>query len=230
MMNKIFYILVTAFSIAIMQVGCDNADELLDQYIKEGPIVYAGRINELDISSGYQRVRVRILPAEDANRAYCMLRWNTASGGQDSVKVDYIPENYDMDFEGYYTVLDMSDIEGNVLIEAWNVDTFGNRSLITDQGAFVYGESYVATLLNLPVRFSATGDVLFENRMGVVGHVISYEKNNGQFTPDIVVNADRYTLEDAKIGGRIRSKTRYLITSTDLDTLVTPDYRETIMQ
>lgn len=226
-MRKIYH--TVAILLAFIYVGCDNANELLDQHIGGGPIVYAGKINELNIQSGYYRVRANIYPAQDVNRSHSVLSWNITSGIKDSIRVDYSPSNYDEECGCYFAIVPLPDIEGNLLIQGQNVDKFGNRSLVSDQGAFVYGGSYVATLLNLPVRFSATGDVLFENRMGVVGHVISYETNNGQFTPDIVVNADRYTLEDAKVGGRIRSKTRYLITSTDLDTLVTPDYRETIM-
>lgn len=230
MMNKIFYTLVAAFFVVITQIGCDDADVLLSQYIEDGPIVYAGRIEELNVKSGYQKVGVRILPAEDANRAYCMLRWNTGSGMQDSARVGYIPENYSVDFEGYYTVLDMSSIEGNVLIEAWNVDIFGNRSLITDQGAFVYGSTYVSTLLNTPVDFSPTSDeVIFESRIGSVGNLLSYEQNDGQFTEEVIVRTARYPLEDAKSGGIVRTKTRYLMTETDIDTLVTSEYLETVI-
>lgn len=216
--------------LSFLCISCDNANELLDQHLKDGPIVYAGKINELDIQSGYYRVRVNLYPAEDVNRSHCILSWNVTSGVRDSVRVEYTTANYDEDMECYYTFLDLPAIEGNLLIEAQNVDTFGNRSLLHSEGAFIYGSTYVSTLLNLPVRFSDAGDVLFERRMGVVGHVISYEQNDGQFTKDIIVNEDYYPLVDAKVGGIIRSKTRYFMTSTDIDTLETAEYLETVIE
>ncbi|TYP88210.1 uncharacterized protein DUF4998 [Sphingobacterium allocomposti] len=227
MKNKILYVMGAVLS--VMQVGCDNADDLLNQYIEDGPIVYAGRIEVLDIKSGYQKVGVRIVPAEDVNRAYCMLRWNTASGAADSVKVDYTPANYHDDFEGYYTVVDMPDIEGNVLIEAWNVDAFGNKSLLTDQGGFVYGPNYVRTLLPSSVGFTAGNQAVeFDNRVGAVDNLVSYEQQDGQFTEEVTV-VESLELINPKSGGVVRSKTRYLINENDIDTLVTPDYLETVI-
>jgi hypothetical protein len=217
-MRKIYNIAI--FLLAFFWVSCDDANDLLNQHIKEGSIVYAGKIDELDIQSGFYRVRVNIYPAEDVNRSHGILRWNITAGEKDSVRVDYVEANYDADMGCYYALIPLPDIEGNLLLESYNVDKFGNRSLLHSEGAFVYGSTY----------FSDAGDALFESRMGVVGHVISYEKNNGQFTEDIVVHEDYYPLVDAKVGGVIRSKTRYLITETDLDTLEVTDYLETVIE
>jgi len=227
-MNTYKYIVTVL--LAFLSISCDDANELLDQYIKDGPIVYAGKIEELDIQSGYHRLRVNMYPAEDVNRSYCVLSWQVSGGVRDSVKVDYTADNYDEELECYYTFISLPAIEGNLLIESQNVDVFGNRSLIHSEGAFVYGSSYVSTLMNLPVHFSDAGDVLFENRIGVVGHIISYEQSSGQFTPDIVVDEDYYPLVDAKVGGIIRSKTLYLMTETDIDTLETTAYLETVIE
>ncbi|MFD1771452.1 DUF4998 domain-containing protein [Sphingobacterium suaedae] len=212
-----------------MCVSCDNADELLDQYIEKGPIIYAGRIEELNIKSGYQRVGIRILPAEDVNRAYCMMRWNTAAGTKDSVKVEYTASNKLDGDEGYYAVLPLPDIEGNVLIEAWNVDAFGNRSLLTNKGGYVYGENYVQTLMPSFARFISKDQVIeFDNKIGAVDNLVSYEQTNGQFTDEIRV-VQRLTLVNPKKGGVVRSRTRYLINESDIDTLVTPNYLETVI-
>lgn len=216
--------------LAFLYMSCDNANELLDQHIKDGPIVYAGKINEMDIQSGYYRVRVNLYPAEDVNRSHCILSWNVTSGIKDSIKVDYIPANYDEDMECYYAFLTLPSIEGNLLIEAQNIDAFGNRSLISGRGAFIYGLTYVSALLISPVRFSSgASEVIFENRIGSIGNILSYEQNNGQFTEEVIVRTARYPLVNAKSGGIVRTKTRYLMTETDIDTLVTPEYLETVI-
>lgn len=214
--------------LGLLFAACDDADDLLNQYVDQGPIVYAGKIDTLNMQSGYYRARVNIYPAEDVNRAYCILSWNISSGLKDSLRVDYIKDNYDAELGCYYAVVPFENVEGNVLISAKNVDSFGNTSLINDQGAFIYGTSYVSTLINAPVHVAETLDALvFEERIGAVGNLISYEQADGSFTEEVFVTENIYPLVNAKPGGLIRSKTRYLITETDLDTLVSDTYLET---
>ncbi|MGV3762469.1 DUF4998 domain-containing protein [Parapedobacter sp.] len=224
------YVYITALLMAFVYAGCENANELLDQHLKDGPIVYAGKIDTLDMQSGYYRLRVNIYPAEDVNRSHCVLSWQVAGGERDSVTVDYVEANYDEERDCYYTTISLSNIEGNLQIDAENVDTFGNRSLVTNKGAFIYGDSYVSTLVNASVNFlSATDEITFEQKIGAVGNLVSYEQTNGQFTEEVLVRDGRFPLIDAKSGGIVRSKTRYLITETDIDTLVAPEYLETII-
>ncbi|MGN0003564.1 MAG: hypothetical protein ACI35V_09025 [Sphingobacterium composti] len=64
--------------------------------------------------------------------------------------------------------------------------------------------------------------------MGVVDNIVSYEQTNGQFTPEVKVVKNLLMVEPKK-GGIVRSKTRYLINSTDIDTLSTVNYIETII-
>lgn len=224
-MKKIIYII--GVTLSFFQLGCDNANDLLDHYIKDGPIVYAGRITDLDIKSGYQKVGISIFPAEDVNKSHSILRWNTAAGAKDSVRVDYVPSNYNSILKSYYTEINMPSIEGNVLIEAWNVDAFGNNSLMIDKGGYVYGPNYLNTLLPSVVRFTTGNTIIdFDNKIGVVDNLVSYEQNDGEFTTEVKV-IKTLALVNARSGGKVRSKTRYLINENDIDTLVTPEYLET---
>lgn len=227
MMKKIVYLIAAV--LCFLSIGCDNADDLLNQYIKDGPIVYAGKIIDLNIKSGHKRLGIGIYPAEDVNRAYCMLRWNTGSGEKDSLKMEYTPANYSSVYESYFTVIDMPAIEGNVLIEAWNVDVFGNKSLLTNKGGFVYGDNYIKTLMPSTVKFTAGNKTAeFDNKIGVVDNVVSYQQSDGEFTTEVKV-VKSISLVNPLKGGKLRSKTRYLINANDLDTLVTPNYKETLI-
>lgn len=226
-MNRLIYVFVILSS--FIEIGCDNANELLNQYIKDGPIVYAGKINDLDIKAGYHRVGIYIYPAEDVNKAYCILRWNTVSGTKDSVKIDYSSAIYDSNKGGYYKVIDMPNVEGNVSIDAFNIDLFGNKSLLYTEGGFVYGENYLKALQPATVKFITGNTVIeFDSKIGVIGNLISYEQNDGLFTSEIYV-VGRLILINPKKGGKIKSKSKYLINLTDIDTLITPNYRETII-
>lgn len=223
------YIRKATILLALFLVSCDDAKDLLDMHIKNGPIVYAAKINQLDPLSGYQRLRVNIFPAEDVNRSYCVLSWNVTSEVRDSVKVEYTASNFDSNLKCYYKVIDFPAIEGNLVILAQNVDSFGNRSLVTNKGAFIYGPAYVSTLTNAGVKFSTSKtQISFESKVNAVGNLVSYQLNNGQFTPETLVTGS-YTLVDAKKGGIIRSKTKYLMNPTDIDHLLVPTFLETII-
>lgn len=231
-MNKYIY-KITILFLSLITISCDNANDLLDQYIKDGPIIYAGKINELNTQSGYYRFRVNIYPAEDVNRSYCILSWNIKEGLKDSIKIDYNANNYDENLGCYYSIVNIpqtSGIQGNLAINGQNVDTFGNRSLIETRSAYIYGINYLSSLINAPVSFTSKVDkVIFEKRVGAVGNLISYELEDGSFTEEVFVSEANYPLVNAKAEGIVKTKTRYLISETDIDTLQVSEYLESKM-
>lgn len=238
--KQFFYIKIVAMSKYIFKIvialslfftSCDNANDLLNQYIKDGPIIYAAKVNEINTQSGYYRFRVNLYPAEDVNRSHCILSWNITGESRDSVKVDYISANFDNILDCYYTIVDFStalDIQGNLEISAQNIDLFGNRSLMEVGSAYIYGEDYISSLLNAQIQISSGIDeVIFEKKIGAVGNLLSYEQDNGSFSEEVFVTEDSHPLVDAKSGGIIRTKTRYLINETDIDMLDVAEYLET---
>lgn len=230
-MNKYIYSLV--LSLMVVFAGCDNANDLLNQYIKDGPIIYAGKVNELETQSGYYRFKVNITPIEDVNKSYCIISWDINSETKDSLRVDYNENNFDKDSLYYFSYVEISpelNLQGNIQIYAQNVDIFGNRSLIENTSAYIYGINYVSSLINAHISFSSsTGEIIFEPRIGAVGNLVSYEKNDGSFTEEVFVTENRFAISDAKPGGVVRSKTRYLINETDIDTLEVVEYLETTL-
>ncbi|MBL1408082.1 DUF4998 domain-containing protein [Sphingobacterium faecale] len=226
-MSKINYILLWAF-FQLFLIGCENADDLLNQHLKDGPLVYAGKIKEMDAQSGYYRVRVNLFPTTDANRSHCVLTWNTQGDTKDSMRVDYNETNFDAMMGGYFKIVEFADLQGPLEIKAQNVDKFGNKSLVESISANIYGTDYVSALVNSPAKVSSKVDkVTFEERVGAVGNIISYEKIDGSFTPEVFVKDKNYLLVDAKRGGVVRTKTRFLINETDIDTLDVTAFLET---
>jgi len=211
-------------------INCDDANNLLNEHIKDGPIPYAAKVDSMRMQSGLYRVRVNIYPAIDVNRSHCILSWNVTSGVRDSVIIAYSKENYDSELGCYYTIIDLSkdQIQGNLLIEAQNVDTFGNRSLKSDEGVYIYGSIYVSTLTNASVSFSPDyEEVQFENKIGALGNFFSYELEDGSFTQEMFLTESTYPIIDAKYGGVVRVRTKYLLGSNSLDTLTIENYSET---
>lgn len=223
-----YKILIALFS--ILTLGCDNAKDLLNQHIKDGPIVYAGKIKEMAARSGYYRVRVDLFPTADVNRSHCMLTWNLTGEVKDSLRVDYSTANYDEEMQGYFAYVKIPTIEGSLQISAQNVDSFGNKSLIETINANIYGTDYVSSLVNAPAKVSPRVDkVTFDERVGAVGNLVSYEKIDGTFTKEVFVKGKVLPLIDAKRGGLLRSKTRFLLNPTDIDTLEVSNYLETMI-
>lgn len=211
-------------------INCDDANELLNEHIKDGPIPYAAKVDSMRMQPGIYRVRVNIYPAIDVNRSHCILSWNVTSGVKDSVIVDYSEKNYDPELKCYYTLIDFSkdQIQGNLLIEAQNIDAFGNRSLISDGGVYIYGSIYTSTLTNASVSFSSDYEVVqFENKIGALGNFFSYELEDGNFTEEVFLTESTYPIIDAKYGGFVRVRTRYLLGDNSLDTLTIENFSET---
>lgn len=225
------YIYRSILLLLIVFASCDNANDLLNQYIEDGPIIYAGKVDELETQSGFYRFKVNIVPAEDVNRSYCIVSWDINSGQRDSVRVDYSESNFDQDSMYYFSYINISpeiELQGNIQIYAQNVDIFGNRSLIENTNAYVYGENYVSSLINAQISFSDNAnEIIFEPRIGSIGNLVSYELLDGGFSEEVFVTDNRYLLTEAKPGGIVRTKTRYLINETDIDVLEVVNYLET---
>lgn len=84
----------------------------------------------------------------------------------------------------------------------------------------------VNTLLHSPARFTSRSSILeFDNKIGAVDNLVSYEQASGEFTSEVKV-VKTLSLVNPKTGGIVRTKTRYVINSSDIDTLVTPNYQE----
>lgn len=213
----------------IIFFSCQESN-LLDQYIKDGPIIYAAKLNKLETQSGYYRFRVNLYPNEDVNRSHCVIRYSIGSV-KDSLMMAYVENNYDDESLCYYSVIDVSsfDVYGNVQIEAHNVDQFGYKSLTTDGSVFIYDTTYVSNLENSEISFLPNNEILFQNYYGVIGNLFSYEQADGNFSKEIFVTEDTCQLINAKEGGIILSKSRYLINETDLDTLSPNKYLETVI-
>ncbi|MFV0506515.1 MAG: DUF4998 domain-containing protein [Bacteroidales bacterium] len=214
----------------LLFMGCSDANEVLDQYTEGGPILYSGKVNDLSFQSGYYRVKVNIFPANDVNRANCLLSWSITNELRDSMLVDYSKADYTDSLNCYSVVIDLSKekVQGNMWLSAQNIDVFGNKSLVEEKGAFIYGDIYKSTLLNDRVSFNADGDVIiFDRKVGSVGNIVSYERADGTFSPEILLAEDELALQNYKVGGLLKSKTRFLIKNTDIDTLETTYYTET---
>lgn len=226
-MYKFKYKILVAL-LSVLTLGCDDANDLLNQHIKDGPIVYAGKIKEMAARSGYYRVRVDLFPTADINRSHCILSWNLSGETKDSLRVDYSDINYDEELQGYFAYVNIPSIEGSLQISAQNVDGFGNKSLIESVNANIYGAEYVSSLVNAPAKVSPRVDkVTFDERVGAVGNLVSYEQEDGSFTKEVFVKEKVFSLVNAKRGGVLRSKTRFLLNPTDIDTLAGPSYLET---
>src|SRR5690606_7726560 len=108
-MSKIKYFIVLICGVVMM--SCEDASELLNQHLKDGPIVYAGKIDHMNVQSGYYRVRVNLYPAEDVNRSHCKLSWKISNELKDSVIVNYNPDNY-VDYIYYlYAIITLTSNE-----------------------------------------------------------------------------------------------------------------------
>lgn len=231
-MRKLIYMAMIGLFSMLHFTGCDDTEDLLDRFISQGPIIYAAKVDSFFCQSGIYRVKVNVYPSYDVNRDYCMLRWNITSEVQDSVKLIYNEESYDPVLKCYSTVIDLSEdeIQGNLEIRAQNYDTSGNKSLLTTNGAYIYGSVYISTLSNDFIVVAADGQSLtIDRKMGSIGNYISYEQADGSFTEEEFVTENTLQLVNAKPGGIVKSNTLYHMKDNDIDDLRTTYYLETVI-
>lgn len=210
-------------------MGCSDANEMLDKYTEGGPMLYSGKINELTTQSGYYRVKVNVFPAPDVNRDHCLLSWNVVGDRRDSLIMYYDEADYNDSLECYSTIIDLStdSIQGSLWVTAQNVDVYGSKSLTTESGAFVYGTIYETVLLNDGVHFNDDRNtIVFDRKVGSVGNYVSYEKSDNTITEEIFFQGDTLAMDNPKVGGVVKYKTRYLIKEADIDTLDVTYYSE----
>ena len=117
-------------------LSCAKWDEF-KEYIKDGEIVYVGKLDSVKVLSGNERVMIEALVKPDPKISKALIKWND---GRDSVLLDIT----DRDRIAHYIPIP----EGIVSFELYTIDINGNRSVSVPAIGRAYGPRYSAGLSN----------------------------------------------------------------------------------
>ncbi|MBO9618156.1 MAG: DUF5013 domain-containing protein [Niabella sp.] len=223
-MNKNITIVLALFLVLI--VSCSRMDAFRDQYMKNGAIIYAGRMDSVNILSGRNKVAVTGLFTSDPNIVKYRVFWN---GRQDSVEVP-VTRTARVDTA---RVIIPSLTEGTQSFEIRTYDKLGNVSVPVYVSGNVYGDLYQSSLVNRGIADASMqkdGSALItwadvNASMGIQNMEIKYpDKNNVQHDTIIVSQLTKQTtsLPNFNLGSSFSYKTAYLPNPTAIDTFYAP--------
>ncbi|EHQ25006.1 DUF4998 domain-containing protein [Mucilaginibacter paludis] len=215
---------IALYTIALLLLiagACTKMDAYKDKYLKNGSIVYPGRMDSVKIFSGRNRVKVTGLFTSDPKIVKYRVFWNSR---RDSVEVA-IKRTSGVDTA---RVIISNLPEGLMSFEVRTYDAQGNISVPVDTAANVYGDLYQASITNRAIvdaAMQADGSALItwadvDKTSGIVNMEIKYADKFNKSHDTIVTSAIKgltTTLPNFKPGNSISYSTAYVPTATAID-------------
>jgi hypothetical protein len=209
--------------LTLLIAGCTEIDDY-KKYIEGGEISYTGKIEEVEVHPGLNRIELMGLLKSDPKVTDVKLYWNSNKDSA-SVKVNRT--------SGIDTVrFLLGQMEENVhSFSLVTLDAKGNKSVPVNKTGKVYGEKYILSIMNRLVRNAEVtpqgivmifGDASYLN--GIIGTEISYTTNqNFEAKARIAASGrnDTILLADYKLNSPVYYRSLYLPEPVCIDTFYT---------
>lgn len=209
-MKTIHYILVSLAVILALTVSCTKMNDFHDEYLRNGPIIYVGRVDSMKVFPGKERVQVNYWITDPRAKELCFY-WNNR---KDSAKFS-VPAHDPSEMQ---TLLVDPVAEGDYTFQVFSYDGKGHRSIRFEQAFSSYGEVYASTLNTRPVASVTVGDGAVSVKWGSsfsaleVGIEVRYIGTDGVekilFVPTEELKAAT-VIEDADLGRSLTYRTAY---------------------
>lgn len=189
---------VLLLSLLIMG-SCTKMDDNYKDLIKSGEISYSGLIENLTVFSGHNRVQVQGDLVADPKITEVRIFWNN---NQDSISVPILTIPYHLDVK-------LENLDENIYnFEVRTYDKFGNKSIPVTSIGKVFGNNYIFSLINRPIKTTAfvgaTTDLkvnfgTMDTTTGVYETVVTYTNTSDElvtvtvpyFIYDPILKADK---------------------------------------
>lgn len=185
MKTKFSNIYLFAALLLITAFGCDDMESIHDQYL-QGEKIYAGKLDSLDVFSGYKRVKIVGLTRYLGNSNECTVTW------EDQSRLFTIQDKGSKQFEMIVDGLQERSYEFTV----FTTDELGNKSVIQTTTGRAVGEIFKSTQQTRRITgFEFNDDNTIVNWADqaeseyVIFTELKYENNNDEMT-SVLVSAD----------------------------------------
>jgi hypothetical protein len=149
-MKTIHHILIFLAVTLALAASCTKMNDIHDEYLKNGPIIYVGRVDSMTVFSGDKRVQVNYWITDPRAKEICFY-WNNR---KDSARFS-VPAHDPTEMQ---TVLVEPVAEGDYTFQVYSYDGKGHRSIRFEQAFSSYGEVYASTLNSRSVRSVSVQD------------------------------------------------------------------------
>ena len=155
MKSKTFRNCATAVVIISLIAGIITACTKMDdykKYLKDGPIIYTGRVDSVNAYPGNNRILLTMLLLSDPKITKVKVYWN----GRNDSSVQNIVRSSGVDTVKFMLT---NMAEGTYSFEIYTYDNNGHSSVLVSADGQVYGQGYINSLFNRPIK-----SVTYRNR------------------------------------------------------------------
>jgi len=217
--KKIAYYLVAVLILGVY--SCAINDDY-KSFAEGGEISYTGKISELKVYPGLNRVLVEGLIVSDPKVSELRVYWNN---GNDFI-VEPVNRTSGEDEISFY----INDLPENIYnFEVVTYDNLGNASLPVSVNAEVYGKRYIESLVNRPIVSSGYigNDLTVEfaefNAVGLQYTELEYENSVGAVIYRVENNIKTVSVHDYEPGTPFKVRTFYIPVEEAIDIFQTSD-------
>ncbi|HKJ42413.1 MAG TPA: DUF4998 domain-containing protein [Sunxiuqinia sp.] len=224
--NNQKYMLIWVLGLVVLAMtfsGCSKMDDY-KKYIEGGEISYTGKIEDVVAHPGHNRILLTGLLTSDPKITSVKIYWNS---GFDSIVQ---PVQRTLGIDTVSVLLD--NMEENVHSFAiYTADDFGHRSVPVNKSARVYGDRYIASLINRNLKdaqASSEGVKLTWGPSaylkGFISTEVVYTNQEGQEVTYVQAGSskvDTTYLTDFKVGSGVKYRSSYTPDSLSIDTFYT---------
>lgn len=214
--------------------SCKPADHYYGEYLSNGEIYYPGRIDSLSIIPGNQRALLRFRATTDpkVNTVKIYLRSSL------SPKAEIISAPIESGEHGNIKIVNLDNLsEATYTANVFSFTAAGDSSRLVTASQFVYGQSYIRTLVNRSfTRFDKSNPTnpflvfVRENNLPREGNFfpmqmteVTYLRNTGDSaTVRITPYQDFAQLTNIKSPSTVKYRTVYKPIPTSIDFFYTP--------
>ena len=219
MKSNLLYFLIAGLTLLI---GCDSMHDSYKNFIADGEIFYVGIADSIRVFPGKNRLKLSFL-LSDPSASKVAILWNNKT---DSVVIP-IKREHQIDTVN----IELTDLqEGTYSFNIIVYDDDNNSSITTYANGNVYGENYINSLLNTPVReanANKSDKALVDITWGAademaIGSEIVYTDLRGNLCTYFVPPEEKSSvLKDYCEGTSFQHRTLYLPEETAIDTFYT---------
>lgn len=127
--------------------SCNKDGNAYKDYLKNGEIVYPGRVDTILVYAGNARLKLGVVLGSDPLVKKVRVYWNNQ---RDSVEVPVLTHNISGP-DTVFTIINGLE-QGNYNFQANTFDSSGNKSIVAYGTGIVYGANYLGSLSNRSIK------------------------------------------------------------------------------
>lgn len=213
--NNIFALVAILLTILVVEISCDDIEDIHSKYAEREEQVYLGKVDSLKVYPGFGRAKVTWYIGADPRIEQTVIYWNMR---RDSIVKDFIRTTPGLQKD---SIIIENLPEGSILYEFRNKNSKGETSLYSSISVTSWGENFASNLPGRKLVMSEYDYELSQYKLGfspaipgdsVVYSQIAYQDNTGtEKTVKIERNTDMVVLTNFPEGAEYQFRNVFFL-------------------